>query len=75
MSSLLDMISSFIALLMSVAFLHFGAASGEDAVKVDPPSESSQKAAAQGSASAANQPAPATATPAKAIRQVPIRRP
>ena len=49
MSSLFDMISSFIALLMSAAFLHFGAASGENTVKADPPVASSPKAGEQSS--------------------------
>ena len=81
MSSLFDMISSFIALLMSAAFLHFGAASGTDVVKADAPVAATQKATEQSSvslsgtaAASANQPAPARATPAEAIRHDPERR-
>ncbi|MGZ3305817.1 MAG: hypothetical protein ACXU8U_08145 [Asticcacaulis sp.] len=54
MSSLLDMISAFIALLMSAAFLHFGA--NGDAPRQNHPAPVASQAAA--SWSAASLPAP-----------------
>lgn len=81
MSSLFDMISSFIALLMSAAFLHFGAGA-EEAAKVEPPVATAQKTTEQSAASLsgaaadwqsrpANQPAQEATPPAKVIRQAP----